>query len=57
MPYSLQRRFICANCDQATPIEDLLNCEFCDAELCPKCCLYNYLRLALCPYCDETGEG
>ncbi len=57
MPYSLKRCFTCENCKSPTLIEDLKNCEFCEAELCPKCCHYNYLRLAICPYCEENEEG
>ena len=57
MPYSLQRWFTCDTCKCPAPAEDLQNCEFCEAELCPKCCRYNYLRLAICLYCEETDEG
>ena len=56
MPYSLKRCFTCDNCKRPTPLEDLENCEFCGAELCLKCCRYNYLRLAICPSCEENGE-
>ncbi len=56
MPYSLKRRFTCEHCKRPTPLDEHENCEFCGAELCLECCRYTYLRLAICPYCEENEE-